>query len=65
MVTFPPSAGAVGVQQMTKILNGEEVTKGIQVPSVWYAADDAVALADAEAPDDWWANDLPAEFLPQ
>ncbi len=65
VVTFPPSAGAVGVQQMTKILNGEEVTKGIQVPSVWYAADDAVALADPEAPDDWWANDLPAEFLPQ
>ena len=65
VVTFPPSAGAVGVQQMTMILNGEEVTKGIQVPSVWYSPEDAVALADPDAPDDWWANDLPVEFLPQ
>jgi ABC-type sugar transport system substrate-binding protein len=65
VVTFPPSAGAVGVQQMTRILNGEEVTKGIQVPSVWYAPEDAAALADPAAPDDWWASDLPAEFLPQ
>ena len=65
VVTFPPSAGAVGVQQMTKILSGEEVTKGIPVPSVWYAPEDAAALADMEAPDDWWANDLPAEWLPQ
>jgi ABC-type sugar transport system substrate-binding protein len=65
VVTFPPSAGAIGVQQMTSILNGEEVTKGTQVPSVWYAPEDAAALADPDAPDDWWANDLPPEFLPQ
>lgn len=65
VVTFPPSAGAVGVQQMTRILNGEEVTKGIQVPSVWYAPEDAADLADPDAPDDWWANDLPPEFQPQ
>jgi ABC-type sugar transport system substrate-binding protein len=65
VVTFPPSSGAVGLQQMTRILSGEEVTKGIQVPSVWYAPEDAVALADMEAPDDWWASELPAEFLPQ
>ncbi len=65
VVTFPPSAGGVGVQQMTRILSGEPVTKGIHVPSVWYAAEDAAALADAAAPDDWWANDLPADFLPR
>ncbi len=65
VVTFPPSAGGVGVQQMTRILSGEDVTKGIHVPSVWYAAEDAAALADAAAPDDWWANDLPADFLPK
>ena len=65
VVTFPPSAGAVGVQQMTRILNGEEVTKGIAVPSVWYAPEDAAALAEPDAPDDWWASDLPPEFLPQ
>jgi ABC-type sugar transport system substrate-binding protein len=64
VVTFPPSVGADGVEQMTRILNGEEVTKGFQVPSIWYAPEDAVALADAEAPDDWWASELPAEFLP-
>lgn len=65
VVTFPPSVGAVGVQQMSKILRGEPVTKGIQVPSTWYAPEDAAALADAQAPDDWWANELPAEFQPQ
>lgn len=65
VVTFPPSAGGVGLQQMTRILSGEPVTKGIQVPSVWYAPADAAALADPDAPDDWWANDLPAEFLPK
>jgi ABC-type sugar transport system substrate-binding protein len=65
VVTFPPTAGGVGVQQMTRILRGEEVTKGIQVPSTWYSPEDAAALADAEAPDDWWATDLPPEFLPQ
>lgn len=65
LVTFPPAAGGVGVQQMTRILSGEPVTKGIQVPSLWYAPEDAVALADTAAPDDWWANELPAEFLPQ
>ena len=42
LVTFPPAAGGVGVQQMTRILSGEEVTKGIHVPSVWYAPEDAV-----------------------
>jgi ribose transport system substrate-binding protein len=65
VVTFPTSAGAVGVEQMTRILSGEPVTKGIQVPSVWYAPEDAAALADPDAPDDWWANELPSEFLPQ
>jgi hypothetical protein len=50
---------------MTRILSGEPVTKGIHVPSLWYAPEDALALADANAPDDWWANDLPTEFLPQ
>ncbi len=64
VVTFPPSAGGVGVQQMTRILSGEQVTKGIHVPSVWYSPEDGAALADPDAPDDWWANDLPAEFLP-
>lgn len=64
VVTFPPEAGGVGLQQMTKILSGEQVTKGIQVPSVWYTPDEAVKLADTSAPDDWWANTLPAEFQP-
>ncbi len=65
LVTFPPEAGAVGLQQMTKILSGEPVTKGIQVPSVWYDPADAAKLADMSAPDDWWANKLPAAFLPK
>ena len=65
LVTFPPAAGSVGVEQMTRILSGEEVTKGIRVPSLWYSPEDAVALYDAAAPEDSWANKLPAEFLPQ
>ncbi len=65
LVTFPPEAGGVGVQQMTHILSGEPVTKGIQVPSLWYAPGAGGALADTAAPDDWWANELPAAFLPQ
>jgi ribose transport system substrate-binding protein len=65
VVTFPPAAGAAGVEQMTRILNGEEVTLGFRVPSVWYAPEDAAALAEMDAPDDWWATDLPPEFLPQ
>jgi len=64
LVTFPPAAGGIGVQQMTRILSGEPVTKGIHVPSLWYAPGDAADLADAAAPDDWWANSLPPEFLP-
>jgi ribose transport system substrate-binding protein len=65
VVTFPPSVGADGVRLMTQILNGEEVTKGIDVPSLWYAPEDAAALAAPDAPDDWWASDLPADYLPQ
>jgi ribose transport system substrate-binding protein len=65
LVTFPPEAGGVGVQQMTHILSGEPVTKGIHVPSIWYAPGAGGALADTAAPDDWWANELPAAFLPQ
>ena len=65
LVTFPPAAGSVGVEQMTRILNGEEVTKGIRVPSLWYLPEDAVALFDDTAPEDSWANELPPEFLPQ
>lgn len=64
VVTFPPGAGGVGLQQMTRILTGEPVTKGIHVPSLWYSPEDGAALADPDAPDDWWANELPTEFLP-
>lgn len=65
VVTFPPEAGGVGLQQMTKILSGEQVTKGIQVPSRYFTPDAAKQLADTSASDDWWANNLPSEFLPK
>lgn len=64
VVTFPPSAGGVGVQQMTKILEGQQVTKGIQVPSVYYAPSQAETLANTAASDDTWASGLPRDFLP-
>ncbi len=65
VVTFPPAVGTVGVDLMTKILTGEPVTKGLQVPSVWYPPTEAVKLVSPDAPDDWWANELPAKFLPK
>ena len=65
VVTFPPAVGATGVKLMTKILSGEPVTKGLQVPSVWYPPEEAVKLVSPNAPDDWWANELPADFLPK
>jgi ABC-type sugar transport system substrate-binding protein len=66
IVTFPPSAGRTGVQQMVKILMGQPVTKGIQVPSVFIKLEDVAKAAEMDRPDDWWSSaDLPEEFKPK
>ncbi len=64
-VTFPTRAGQVAVQIGMDILAGKPVTRGIAVPSEYIAPGDIGALVAADKPDDWWASELPAEFLPQ
>lgn len=64
-VTFPTRAGQVAVQIGLKILNGEPVARGTAVPSEYIAPADIAKHADMKAPDDWWASELPAEFLPK
>jgi ABC-type sugar transport system substrate-binding protein len=63
-VTFPTRAGQVGVEVGLKILKGEPVPKGVQVPSEYIAPADIKAYVDESAPDDWWASKIPPEFLP-
>lgn len=65
VVTFPTRAGQVAVQIGMDILAGKPVNRGVAVPSEYIAPADTGALTAADKPDDWWASDLPAEFLPQ
>jgi ribose transport system substrate-binding protein len=64
VVTFPPEAGAVGVDLMSKIIRGEPVMKGVRVPSVYIPADEVKNYAEMDKPDDWWATKLPAKWQP-
>lgn len=63
-VTFPTRAGQEAVKLGMAILKGEPVTRGVAVPSEYIAPADIDAYVDPQAPDDWWATELPAEFLP-
>ena len=63
-VTFPTRAGQEAVKVGLAILKGEPVTRGTAVPSEYIAPADIGGYADQSAPDDWWASELPAEFLP-
>jgi ABC-type sugar transport system substrate-binding protein len=63
-VTFPTRAGQVAVQIGLDILAGKPVTRGIAVPSEYIAPADIGPMVNADAPDDWWATELPPEFLP-
>jgi ABC-type sugar transport system substrate-binding protein len=65
VVTFPPEAGAVGVELMTKIVQGEPVPKGMQVPSTYIPPAEVKKYAEMDRPDDWWATRLPAEWQPK
>lgn len=64
-VTFPTRAGQEAVKIGLKILKGEPVKRGTAVPSEYIAPADISKHVDQEAPDDWWASELPAEFLPK
>lgn len=63
-VTFPTRAGQEAVKLGLSILRGEPVTRGVAVPSEYIAPGDIAPYADMNAPDDWWATELPADFLP-
>ena len=64
-VTFPTRAGQVAVEIGMKILKGEPVPRGTAVPSEYIAPDKMKGYVDPQAPDDWWATELPEEFLPK
>ena len=64
-VTFPTRAGQEAVKIGLAILKGEPVTRGTAVPSEYIAPADIEQYLDQDAPDDWWASELPAEFLPR
>ncbi len=64
-VTFPTRAGQVAVQIGVDILAGKPVKHGVVVPSQYIAPKDIDAYVNNDAPDDWWASELPPEFLPK
>lgn len=64
-VTFPTRAGQEAVKIGASILKGEPVTRGTAVPSAYIAPADIAKYVDEKAPDDWWASELPGEFLPK
>lgn len=64
-VPFPTRAGQVAVETGLKILKGEPVPRGIAVTDEFISPDNVDRFVDMNAPDDWWASELPPEFLPQ
>jgi len=64
-VTFPTRAGQVAVQIGMDILAGKPVKRGVAVPSEYIAPADISPYVSADRPDDFWASELPAEYLPQ
>lgn len=64
-VTFPTRAGQVAVQIGMDILAGKPVTRGVAVTSEYIAPADISPYVSADRPDDFWASELPAEYLPQ
>jgi ribose transport system substrate-binding protein len=61
----PLLVGKGSVELAAKILGGEPVTKGVRIQALYYSPQDAAALANTSAPDDYWYNDLTSEFLPK
>jgi len=64
-VTFPTRAGQEAVKIGLGILKGEPVTRGTAIPSEYISPADVARHVDPNAPDDWWASELPDEFLPK
>jgi ABC-type sugar transport system substrate-binding protein len=64
-VTSGLEVGREAVRQAVKILKGEPTTTAVVVPTRYLDPQQTAQLAEPERPDDWFATDLPAEFLPQ
>jgi len=64
-VTFPTRAGQEAVKIGLKILKGEPVPRGTAVPSEYIAPAAVSKYVNENAPDDWWASELPAAYLPK
>lgn len=64
-VTFPTRAGQEAVKIGVEILKGNSVKRGTAVPSAYIAPADIGKFVDEKAPDDWWATELPTDFLPK
>jgi ABC-type sugar transport system substrate-binding protein len=64
VITAPVSLGAMAVDQMTKILEGQPVTRGIFVGNQYIPPQSALSLADFSKPDTYWPNKMPAQYQP-
>ena len=65
VVTFPTKVGRDAVQLGLKMLKGEPVERGRQVPSELIPASAIGKYVKPSQPDDSWANELPPQFLPK
>lgn len=64
-VTSGLEVGREAVKQVVNILKGEPASTVVVVPTVYLDPEATAKLAEADRPDDWFATELPAEFLPQ
>jgi ribose transport system substrate-binding protein len=64
IVTAPVSLGGMAVEQLTKILDGEPVTKGVFVGNEYVAPDSVADIVAGDKPESYWPNDMPEEFQP-
>ena len=57
--------GREAVKQAVAILKGEPAPTAVVVPTRYLDPAETAKLAEPDRPDDWFATELPAEFLPQ
>lgn len=64
IVTSPPALGAMAVKQMTKILEGQTVVKGVFIGNRYVPPAKVKSLVDSSKPDTYWPNKMPPSFQP-
>ena len=60
-----PSCSRTGEGSSGRPVQGEPAPTAVVVPTRYLDAAATAKLAEADRPDDWFATELPAEFLPQ